>query len=170
MRKILRLRAGAVVAIVLAPIALVACSNNATEAAGNSGGSDQKLSIVEPANDAKVKLPFTVKVKSAEELGATETGKHHVHLWLDDDSENYLVVESDTATVEPGMKATLSGKPLGLAPGKHILHISLRNANHSAAGAETEIPIQLESGTGPEPAPAPTSTQSSSGDDGGYGY
>jgi hypothetical protein len=103
-------------------------------------------------------------------LGSTESGEHHVHLWLDNDSENYLVVESDTATVSPGMKATLSGKALGLVPGKHVIHISLRNANHSASGAETEIPIELGSGTGTAPTPAPTETQSSEPPDYGNGY
>jgi hypothetical protein len=62
------------------------------------------------------------------------------------------------------MKATLSGKPLGLAPGKHVIHISLRNANHSAAGAETEIPVELGSDTGAAPSQPPEST------DNGYGY
>ena len=166
MRNTRRLRVGAALATLLAPIALVACSNAASGDASGSGSSS--LSIMEPAKDAHVKLPFTVKVKSAEPLGPTDSGKHHVHVWLDNDSENYLVVESDTATVQPGMKATLTGKPLGLTPGKHVLHVSLRNANHSAAGADTEIPIELDSGTGPTPAPAPT--QSSSQPDYGNGY
>ncbi|HEY3557623.1 MAG TPA: hypothetical protein VGL05_09175 [Kribbella sp.] len=159
-----RLRVGAALATLLTPIALVACSNTASGDASGSGNSS--LSIMEPAKGAHVKLPFTVKVKSAEPLGPTDSGKHHVHVWLDDDAANYLVVESDTATVQPGMKATLTGKPLGLTPGKHILHVSLRNANHSAAGADTEIPIELDNGTGPAPAP----TQSSSQPDYGNGY
>ncbi|TDX04050.1 hypothetical protein [Kribbella sp. VKM Ac-2566] len=157
MRYIRRLRTGAAVATLLAPVVLIACSNDESADAESSGGSS--ISITEPAKDAKVKLPFSVKIKAGEELGPTESGKHHVHLWLDNDSENYLVVESDAATVSPGMKATLSGKPLGLAPGKHVIHISLRNANHSAAGAETEIPIELDSGTGPAPSVSQTSSE-----------
>ncbi|GAA1580322.1 hypothetical protein GCM10009789_37670 [Kribbella sancticallisti] len=163
MRNSHRLRVGVALATLLAPLALIACGNE--EDADSSGGGSS-LSIVEPIKDAKVTLPFTVKVKSAEPLGPTDTGKHHVHLWLDDDSENYLVVESDTATVEAGMKATLSGQPLGLAPGKHIIHVSLRNANHSPAGSETEIPVELATGTGPAPSP----TQSSSEPEYGNGY
>ena len=160
MRKIRRLRAAAAVATVLAPVALVACGNNENNVtSGDSGAGDAQLSILEPAKDATVTLPFTVKVKSAEPLGPTESGKHHVHVWLDSDSENYLVVESDSTTVSAGMKATLSGKPLGLAPGKHVIHVSLRNANHSAAGAEAEIPIELGSGTGMAPSPSQSSSQ-----------
>jgi hypothetical protein len=162
MRRIRRLRVGAAVATLLAPVVLVACGNNETSTGG--GGDSSKLSVVEPAKDAKVSLPFTVKVKSADPLGPTDSGKHHVHVWLDNDSENYLVVESDTATVSPGMKATLTGKPLPLTPGKHIVHVSLRNANHSAAGADTEVPIDLGGGTGPAPSPSPSSSESS-----GYG-
>ena len=171
MRKIRRLRAAAAVAALLAPVALVACGNNENNVtSGDSGAGDAKLSILSPAKDATVTLPFTVKVKSAESLGPTDSGKHHVHVWLDNDSENYLVVESDTATVSAGMKATLSGKPLGLAPGKHVLHVSLRNANHSAAGAEAEVPIDLGSGTGMGQSPAPSPSQSSSDSGNGNGY
>ncbi|MEU4196858.1 hypothetical protein AB0E69_33500 [Kribbella sp. NPDC026611] len=167
MRNIRQLRAGAAAATLLIPVVLVACSNQ--DDAGAGGGSS--ISITEPANDAKVNLPFTVKVKAGVPLGPTESGKNHVHLWLDNDSENYLVVESDTATVSPGMKATLTGKPLGLAPGKHVIHISLRNANHSAAGAETQIPVELGSGSVPAPSPAPTSTDTLSPQPGnGNGY
>lgn len=155
------LRIGAAVATLLAPAILVACSNDEKSAAD---GGESSISITEPAKDAKVNLPFTVKVDAGVPLGPTESGQHHVHLWLDDDADNYLVVESDTATVTQGMKATLSGKPLGLAPGKHVIHISLRHANHSPAGAETEIPIELGSGTGPAPA------QPSEPPDDGDGY
>lgn len=162
MRNIRRLRVGAAVAALLAPIVLVACGNR------DDAGGESSISITEPTQDAKVTLPFTVKVDAGVPLGPTESGEHHVHLWLDKDAENYLVVESDTATVSPGMKATLSGKPLGLAPGKHVIHISLRNANHSAAGAETEIPIELGSGTGPAPSSAPPQSSEPPGNGNGY--
>lgn len=155
-----RLRIGAAVATLLTPVVLVACSNDSE---GDAGGDGSSISITEPAKDAKVNLPLTVKVDAGVPLGPTESGQHHVHLWLDNDTENYLVVESDTATVSPGMKATLSGKPLDLAPGKHIIHISLRNANHSAAGADTEMPIELGSGTGPAQTQPPETTDNGNG-------
>jgi hypothetical protein len=154
-----RFRVAAAVATLLVPAALVACSNDT----GSNGGGTSSISITEPAKDAQVELPFSVKVKAGVPLGPTSSGKHHVHLWLDNDSANYLVVESDTATVSPGAKATLTGKPLGLAPGKHVIHISLRNANHSAAGAETEIPVELGNGTGPAPSQPPQSTDNGNG-------
>jgi hypothetical protein len=137
---------------------LVACGNDA-------GG--MSVSIAEPMKDAKVSLPFTVKIDASLPLGPTDSGKHHVHLWFDNDANDYLVVESETAEITNGLKATLSGKPMDLAAGKHTIHVSLRNANHSPAGAETEIPVQV--GTRSAPATtAPAEPETTSEDP--YGY
>jgi hypothetical protein len=124
-----RLRAAAAAAL-LAPAVLVACGSDDESAA--AGGTS--LSTAQPAKDATVSLPFTVKVDAGVPLGPTESGKHHVHLWLDNHANDYLVVESDTAEITSGQMASLSGKPLGVSPGMHTIHVSLRNANHSAAG------------------------------------
>ncbi len=160
-----RIRAAAAAAALLAPAVLVACGSN-DESAGAGGMS---LSIAEPAKDAKVGLPFTVKVDAGVPLGPTESGKHHVHLWLDDNANDYLVVESDTAEITSGQKATLSGKPLGVSPGMHTIHVSLRNANHSAAGVDTEIPVNVGTGAGAAPTTtAPSGPETSSQDP--YGY
>jgi hypothetical protein len=149
----------------LAAATLVACG---TRSDGGSGGGSSSLSITEPAKQATVSLPFTVKVDAGVDLGPTESGKHHVHLWFDKDAENYLVVESDAATITSGMTATLTGKALGLAPGEHVIHVSLRNANHSAAGVETELPVQIGTGTGTAPTQQPTQQPTESS--GGMGY
>lgn len=118
---------------------------------------------------ATVSLAFTVKVDAGVPLGPTESGEHHVHLWLDNHANDYLVVESDTAEITSGQKATLSGKPLGVSPGMHTIHVSLRNANHSAAGVDTEIPIKVGTGTGPAPTTtAPSEPETSSEDPSGY--
>jgi hypothetical protein len=157
------IRAAAAAAALLAPAVLVACGSN--DESASAGG--MSLSIAEPAKDAAVSLPFKVKVDAGVPLGPTESGKHHVHLWLDNHANDYLVVESDTAEITSGQKATLSGKPLGISTGTHTIHVSLRNANHSAAGVETEIPVNIGAGTAPTTA-APSEPQTSSQDP--YGY
>ncbi|MEV0800696.1 hypothetical protein AB0I34_23610 [Kribbella sp. NPDC050281] len=156
-----RIRAVAAAAALLAPTVLVACGSD-DESAGAGGMS---LSIAQPAKDATVSLPFKVKVDAGVPLGPTESGKHHVHLWLDNHANDYLVVESDTAEITSGQKATLSGKPLGVSPGKHTIHVSLRNANHSAAGVDTEIAVNVGTGAGAAPTTAAPSEPETSSED-----
>jgi len=122
---------------------------------GGSGGGGMSLRIVEPTDGTSVTTPFNVKVESSESLGTTESGKHHIHVWFDDNANQYQVVEADHVQVD-------SGK---LSPGQHVIHASLRNANHSAAGAEAEATVMVSSGGG---APAPASPSQS--DSGTYGY
>jgi hypothetical protein len=119
---------------------------------GGSGGGGLSLKIMEPTDGTSVTTPFTVKVDSSVPLGTTESGKHHIHVWFDDKANEYQVVEADNVQVD-------SGK---LGSGQHVIHASLRNANHSAAGAEAEATVMVTSGGG-APAPASSST-------GGYGY
>ncbi|NUT32572.1 MAG: hypothetical protein HOV79_05795 [Hamadaea sp.] len=133
---------------------LGACSDD------SAGGTDQmRVAVVSPAADARVALPFTVQIDSSVPLGDEASGLHHVHLYFDGNSDDYLIVESTTVQVAE-------------APaGAHTLHLSLRNANHSAAGAETEVPLTI-SGTGgtPPTSPAPTEPAPSPTGDGGYTY
>jgi hypothetical protein len=128
-------------------------SGSADSASDGSGGG-LSLRIVEPAGDASVSTPFMVKVESSVALGTTESGKHHIHVWFDDNANDYQVVESDQVEIASG----------DLAPGEHVIHASLRNANHSAAGAEAEQKVMVTGGGG---APAVTS---SAEDSGPYGY
>jgi hypothetical protein len=96
-----------------------------------------------------------VKVESSVPLGTTESGEHHIHVWFDDKANDYQVVEADNVQVD-------SGK---LGSGQHVIHASLRNANHSAAGAEAEATVMVSTGGG-----APASTSPTPTDTGGYGY
>lgn len=114
---------------------LVACGGDRS-AGGDGGGSGGglALTVLEPAAGAEVTVPFPVKVDSSVPLGPTESGRHHVHIWFDGDEDNYLMVESDTAQV--------SAAPTG----KHVMHVSLRNANHSAAGVEATTSVVVGEG------------------------
>lgn len=155
-------RAGVPAAILSAGVLLLAaCGGGDAESgappAGGGGGGGMTVSIVEPASGATVNTPLNVKVDSSVELGTTDSGKHHVHVFLDGDDSNYLLVESTSGQI--------TNKPQ-LTPGSHTLHVSLRNADHSPAGAETQIPITVGAGGG---APAPASTPPDEGED-PYGY
>lgn len=114
-------------------------------------------------------MPFSVKVQSSVPLGPTESGLHHVHMWFDDDEADYLVVESDQGQITSTDSDWFSHKAPSLSPGSHTVHVSLRNANHSPAGAETQVTVMI-GGAGASPAattsaPAPAATGGGSPDD-----
>jgi hypothetical protein len=124
----LKLALGAAAALMAT---LTACGGTANSAGGDSGLS---VTVVEPVSGATVAVPFTVKVDSNVPLGPTESGKHHVHIWFDDNEAAYLVVESNTVQITD-------------APaGQHTMHVSLRSANHSPAGAEATTPVTIGGG------------------------
>jgi hypothetical protein len=142
----MRIRTLAVLSALLLFVA--GCGGDSGDSDSGSGGSGGglSLSIAEPADGAQVSTPFTVKVESGVPLGTTESGQHHIHVWFDDNSDEYQVVESDQVEIASG----------DLAPGEHVIHASLRNANHSAAGAEAEQTVMVTGGGGDAPAPAPS--------------
>jgi hypothetical protein len=118
----------------LAAAGLVACGDQGEETSSSGTGGGMSVTVVEPAAGAKVDVPFTVKIDSTVSLGATETGKHHVHIWFDDDEDNYLIVEADSTEINA-------------APtGEHVMHVSLRNANHSPAGVEATTRVVVGEG------------------------
>lgn len=142
------------ISAVLGAFLLVGVTGCAGETAEAGSGGDQKVTIQEPAEGASVDIPFTLRLDSSVELGTTESGKNHVHLYFDGDDSEYEVVESDS------MEITKDSPPVkGLEPGEHELNISLRNADHSAAGFETKIMVQVGgSGGGEQPAEEDTGT------------
>lgn len=135
-----------VIAVAAIALLVAACGGDdgATTASGEGG---MTLSITSPDDDAEVSLPFTVELDSSEELGPTDDGVHHVHIYWDGDDSEYTVVEADTVEVTQAPE------------GEHTLNASLRNADHSPAGVETEITLTVGSGG-----------DSDTGDDGGIDY
>jgi hypothetical protein len=123
---------------VLAALTLVAsaCGNDADDVAAEDDG--PTLEITSPADGAEVGSTFILEVSSSEELGPTETGAHHIHVWYDGDESTYDVVESDSFEVT------------GLSPGEREITASLRFANHSAAGAEHTITVTVTGEPGTE--------------------
>ena len=147
---------------VLSALALLAagCGSGSSDdsGSGGSGGSGMSLQIVEPADGTSVSTPFTIKVNASVPLGTQESGKHHIHVWFDDNANDYQVVEADHVDVD-------SGK---LPSGQHVIHASLRNANHSPAGAEAETTVMVSGGGAPNTEPS--SGGASPTGDGQYGY
>jgi len=156
----MRLSKRARMSAVLGAIALVGmtgCGSDTADAGstGSGGGSAQTVTIKEPADGASIDVPFTLSLDSGVELGSTDSGKHHVHLYFDGDDSKYEVVESDSMEITDASPAVE-----GLKSGEHKLDISLRNADHSAAGFDTSITVNVNGGGGGE---------DQSPDDGGAG-
>jgi hypothetical protein len=151
---------------VLGAIVLVAatgCGSDTADAgstgSGSGSGSGAKtVTIKEPADGASIDIPFTLRLESGVELGTTESGKDHVHLYFDGDDSKYEVIESDSMQITDKSPAVE-----GLKAGKHEMDISLRNADHSAAGFDTKITVNVNGGGGD------TSSDDDSGTGGG-GY
>jgi hypothetical protein len=125
--------------LLLAAVALLAASCGGGEGGAGAGGGAAgagAVTILEPANGAQVQVPFMLKVKSDVELGPTEKGVHHIHVFFDGDDSKYEVVEADTFEVK------------SLPPGKHAVNVSLRNADHSPAGSETKVDVEVTGGGG----------------------
>ncbi len=125
---------------VLALVSLACGGGDDTEAEQAARQGDEaaeprlSLSIEDPAEGARVRLPFTVEYTASVPLGAPETGKHHVHVWYDGNENEYDVVNGATYRVSD------------LSPGRHTVTVSLRNADHSAAGAEDEVTVAVTAG------------------------
>jgi hypothetical protein len=132
-------------------LVLAAAACGGSSGAGTSGGSPD-LTITSPADGDTVRTPFALTWDSSEPLGPPDSGKDHVHVYVDGKSNDYTVVGGTRFQVK------------GLAPGKHQVQISLQHADHSSAGAEDSVEVTVSGGGGGSPSP-------SSSDDGGrYGY
>jgi hypothetical protein len=122
------------IAATLAVLLLAACGDEGES--GSSGGGNPSLEITSPSDGEEVSIPFDLEFSSDVELGPTDTGAQHVHVFYDGDDSDYEVVESDSFEVT------------GLSSGEHTITASLRNADHSAAGTEAEITVEVTGGGG----------------------
>ena len=138
-------RSPGLLALTGALVVFVACGGNGGDADAGATG----VTIDEPDDGAEVAVPFTLEF-SGEGIGPSGAGTHHVHVFYDGDESNYEVVEETSFEVT------------GLSSGEHTITVSLRNADHSAVGAEDEITVTV---TGGDP------TEEEREDDrGGYDY
>ncbi len=130
---------------------------------GASAASGPTLKIVSPTDSATVSEPFTVKLDASVPLGDPSTGKDHVHLCFDGAScdTKYTLVYGNSIQIS------------NLAPGRHTMEASLRNADHSDTGVSTSVTFTV-SGGGSSSTGTSSSGGSGSGSggygSGGYGY
>jgi hypothetical protein len=141
-----RALAGGAVAVLAA--GLLAGCGSASGGSGSSSGSPS-LSITSPSEGDTVGSSFTVKWDANVELGDPATGRDHVHVFVDGNSNDYTVVGGDSFQVT------------GLSDGQHTVDVTLQHADHSSAGAEDQVDVNV-SGSGGGSSP------SDSG--GGYNY
>lgn len=157
-----RLRMSAAAAALV--LGVSACAGDDGDDAATTSGGDggTSVEILQPADGDTISVPFTLEVDSSEELGTTDTGLHHVHIFFDGDDSSYEVIEDDNRA--PREITADSPAVEGLEPGEHVLNISLRNADHSPAGADAEVTVNVED---PGASPAGDSDDSESPS---YGY
>lgn len=98
-------------------------------------GPDHTIEVVSPGPGDVVTVPFQVTVEASVPLGLASEGLHHMHIWFDDQVDAYLAIE--------GPEAEITNAP----DGEHQMHVSLHNADHSPAGAETSLPLVIRGGT-----------------------
>lgn len=144
-------RAGVVAAVAAAAVLLAGCSGSGDAATTDNGGSKAEgITISAPKDGASVSVPFTLEF-DAGDIGPTETGKDHVHIFADGDESDYTVVGENKFEIK------------GLSEGKHTINITKQHADHSPAGSEAEITVNVTGGD--------TSSDSGSSDgDSGYDY
>ncbi|MGH3347410.1 MAG: hypothetical protein ACRDO4_10540 [Nocardioides sp.] len=132
----------------LAALLLAGCGTDSSNSSGGSGGSSPELAITGPADGATVDSTFEVTWDSAEELGEPETGLHHVHVFVDGDSEDYTVVGGNEFEIS------------GLEPGAHTVTVTLQHADHSPAGAEDEVDVTVSDAGGSSPSDSASEPES----------
>jgi hypothetical protein len=130
----------------------VAVLGSESSAGSGSGSDSPSLSITSPSEGDTVGSSFTVKWQSNVDLGEPDTGKDHVHIFVDGNSNDYTVVGGDSFEVT------------GLSNGEHTVDVTLQNADHSPAGAEDKVDVMVSSSGSQSP-----SDDSSSGG-GSYNY
>lgn len=122
------------------PRLLAACTLllafGACDATPRAAGDDW-LTVLEPLPDATVAIPFKVRVKTRDALGAKESGNKHLRIWFDGNQADHQISYGDTAQVN------------NVPDGEHKMTVSLRNADDSDAGHWVEISLTV----GDTPAP-----------------
>lgn len=125
---------------IAALLLLVSCGGGESTGTASGGGGDDAgamtLTIDSPADGDEVSAPFTLEFSSSEEIGPTDTGAFHIHVYYDGNEEEYEVVEATTFEVTD------------LPAGEHEIYASLRNADHSDAGVEAEAAVMVADGGG----------------------
>jgi hypothetical protein len=113
---------------------LAGCGGSGDAATSTDAGSEANgITITAPKDGASVAVPFTLEF-DAGDIGPTESGKDHVHIFVDGNESDYTVVEENKFQID------------GLSEGEHTINITKQHADHSPAGAEAEIKVNVTGG------------------------
>jgi len=135
-------------------VLLTACGSGSGDA--GSGGSSPEVTITAPSDGASVGSTFDVTWDTNVELGEPETGRDHVHVFVDGHSNDYTVVGGHEFTIKD------------LAPGEHTVNVTLQHADHSSAGAEDEVEVEVGASGATNDTSSPDDDDSGSYGGGGY--
>jgi hypothetical protein len=134
--------------------------------AGAESSPEQTLAFASPADGAQVASPVKVSFKlSGAQLGKAETGKMHLHLYVDD-STQYKILWSSQGSVD-------------VPEGNHTLKAVLAQPNHSETAVTATEQVEVAAGAGQATATtaaddgydySDSGSGDSSSDSGGYGY
>lgn len=133
-----------------------ACGSGGGSSASGGGGKDSgdnTVTITSPKDGASVTEPFTLKF-DAPNIGPTDSGKDHVHVFVDGKENDYTVVTKNSFTIK------------GVRGGMHTINVTRQHADHSPTGAKDEIKVNIAGGG----APSSTTPSSTNTGGGGYGY
>ena len=130
-------------------LAVAGCGSGTDTASAGS----EDLTITSPKDGATVQVPFTLTWDSGVPLGPPDSGKDHVHVYVDGRDNDYTVVGGTRFRMKD------------LSPGEHEVEVSLQHADHSPVGPEASIEVTVAGGgSGGSDSPE------DSGGDGPYGY
>lgn len=130
--------------------AMAAVAMLAASCSGADGSESEAITITSPEDGASVGQSFTLKF-DAGDIGETDTGKDHVHVYVDGEESDYEVVTKSSYVVK------------GLSNGEHTITVTKQHADHSPTGDEAELTVDVSGG-------GSTDDSDDSGDDGGGGY
>jgi hypothetical protein len=133
-------------------LALAGCqssgSSSGSQSGGGGGGSNPSIAFASPAADAQVASPvkFSVNVTGTD-IGQPETGKMHLHIYVDKSSQ-YKIVYATQGSVD-------------VPQGKHMLKAVLAQPNHTETSTTATQQVEVTGG-------GQQGTATTGGD--GYGY
>lgn len=102
-----------------------------TSAAADSAPS---LTITAPHDGATVASSFPLRFTTSVPIGPLDTGKDHVHVVVDGNTDDFAVVTAHKTMVTH------------LSPGTHTIGVTLQHADHSSAGAENQVTVTVGKG------------------------
>ena len=148
----MRPRIGIALVLSAGLFALASCrSNDNTQNPGGGTGAEGQPQVVitSPVQGQEITSPLKlVAVVNGAEIGPTDTGRMHLHVYFGGSSE-YEVVESLSTDME-------------VPPGTKEIRVVLADANHNETNVADTVRVST-TGSGEAPAEQPTGA-----DDGGY--